>query len=197
MIRVAIAGCHRQVLRKPTSHNFAAAFCANPDAEVVGVFDYGERECAEFVECWRDVWGEVPVFDDYEQLLKEVGPDIVCVATRQTMHADQIERAVAAGVRGILSDKRWPRPSPKWIASSRPVRRSPLPSPWTGAGTPPIGAKLGHRWRPESARRPAWWHTASRIQSITAVTGTTPCSRCWEIRARMGQRLCRSRRLCR
>ena len=101
MIRVAIAGCHRQTLRKPTSHNFASAFCAHPDAEVVGVFDYGERERAEFVECWRDVWGAVPTFDDYEQLLKEVGPDIVCIATRQTMHADQIERAVAAGVRGI------------------------------------------------------------------------------------------------
>ena len=105
MIRVAIAGCHRQVLRKPTSHNFAAAFCAHPDAEVVGVFDYGERERAEFVECWRDVWGEVPAFDDYEQLLEEATPDIVCIATRQTMHGDQIEKAVAAGVRGILSDK--------------------------------------------------------------------------------------------
>ena len=43
MIRVAIAGCHRQILCKPASHNFAAAFCAHPDAEVVGVFDYGER----------------------------------------------------------------------------------------------------------------------------------------------------------
>ena len=105
MIRVAIAGCHRQILRKPTSHNFASAFCAHPDAEVVGVFDYGERERTEFVECWRDVWGAVPTFDDYGQLLKEVGPDIVCIATRQTMHADQIEKAVAAGVRGILSDK--------------------------------------------------------------------------------------------
>ena len=36
MLRVAIAGCHRQIQRKPTSHNFASAFCANPDAEVVG-----------------------------------------------------------------------------------------------------------------------------------------------------------------
>ncbi len=105
MLRVAIAGCHRQLLRKPGSHNFASAFSAHPGTEVAGVFDYGAEERAGFVECWRDVWGEVPAFDNYGQLLAEVGPDIVCIATRQTMHADQIEQAVAAGVRGILCDK--------------------------------------------------------------------------------------------
>ena len=105
MLRVAIAGCHRQLLREPGSHNFASAFCANPGTAVAGVFDYGAEERAGFVECWRDVWGEVPAFDDYERLLDEVRPDIVCIATRQTMHADQIEKAVAAGARGILCDK--------------------------------------------------------------------------------------------
>ena len=105
MLRVAIAGCHRQLLREPGSHNFASAFCDNPETAVAGVFDYGAEERAGFVECWRDVWGDVPAFDDYERLLDEVRPDIVCIATRQTMHADQIERAVAAGARGILCDK--------------------------------------------------------------------------------------------
>jgi predicted dehydrogenase len=38
-------------------------------------------------------------------MLAEVRPDILCVATRQTMHADQIEAAVQAGVRGVLCDK--------------------------------------------------------------------------------------------
>ncbi len=47
----------------------------------------------------------MPAFDNYEQLLDEVRPDLVCIATRQTMHADQIEQAVTAGVRGILCDK--------------------------------------------------------------------------------------------
>ena len=105
MLRVAIAGCHRQLLRKPGSHNFASAFSANPGTAVAGVFDYGETERTAFVQCWRDVWGDVPAFDNYEQLLQEVRPDIVCIATRQTMHADQIEQAVASGVRGILCDK--------------------------------------------------------------------------------------------
>ena len=105
MLRVAIAGCHRQTLRKPGSHNFASAFTAHPETEVAGVFDYGETERAAFVECWQEVWGEVPAFHDYNQLLEEVRPDIVCIATRQTMHADQIEKAVAAGAHGILCDK--------------------------------------------------------------------------------------------
>lgn len=105
MLRVAIAGCHRQTLRTPGSHNFASAFYAHTATEVVGVFDYGAEERSGFVDCWRDVWGEVATFDDYGALLAEARPDILCIATRQTMHADQVEQAVAAGVRGILCDK--------------------------------------------------------------------------------------------
>ena len=103
--RVAIAGCHRMVGRTPGSHNFAAAFHAVPEVQVVGVFDYGEETRAEFAACWRDVWGDVPTYDDYERMLAETRPDLVCIATRQTMHADQIELAAQSGVRGILCDK--------------------------------------------------------------------------------------------
>ncbi len=103
--RVAIAGCHRMVTPTPGSHNFAAAFHAVPEIQVIGVFDYGEDTRAEFAACWRDVWGEVPTYDDYERMLAETRPDLVCIATRQTMHADQIELAVQSGVRGILCDK--------------------------------------------------------------------------------------------
>jgi len=86
-------------------HNFAAAFNAVSDTDVVAVFDHGEETRAEFASFWRDVWGEVPAYGDYERMLSEVKPDLVCIATRQTMHADQIEAAVASGVRGILCDK--------------------------------------------------------------------------------------------
>ena len=47
----------------------------------------------------------MPAFDDYAALLAAVRPDVVCIATRQTLHAEQLERAVATGVRGILCDK--------------------------------------------------------------------------------------------
>lgn len=99
--RVAIAGCHRMTSRKLGSHNFAAAFAAVPDVEVVAIFDRGVQTQADFVACW----GDLPTYDDYTRLLYEVQPDILCIATRQTLHADQIEQAVAAGVRGLFCDK--------------------------------------------------------------------------------------------
>ncbi len=104
-LRVAVSGCHRMLLRDLTHHNFAAAFNEVADTEIVGVFDYGEDERAEFVTTWPDVWPDVPTFDNYSRMLDEVKPDLLCIATRQTMHADQVEAAVAAGVRGILCDK--------------------------------------------------------------------------------------------
>lgn len=99
--RVAIAGCHRMTHKKLIGHNFAAAIAIVPDTEIVAVFDRGEQTRADFVACW----GDLPAYDDYTCLLQAVQPDILCIATRQTMHADQIEQAVAAGVRGILCDK--------------------------------------------------------------------------------------------
>lgn len=104
-VRVAIAGCHRMLAKQPGSHNWAAAFEAVPDAQVVAVFDRGADTREAFATCWADTWNGIQQFDDYGELLREARPDIVCIATRQTMHADQIEQAVAAGVSGILSDK--------------------------------------------------------------------------------------------
>lgn len=99
--RVAITGCHRMVTRTPGSHNFATALHTVPETEVVGVFDLGADTRTAFVDCW----GDVPTYDDYPQMLEETKPELLCIATRQTMHADQIELAVEAGVKGILCDK--------------------------------------------------------------------------------------------
>ena len=103
-LRVAVSGCHRMLLRDLTNHNFAAAFHAVPETEIVAVFDYGKETREEFATFWQDVWNG-QTYDDYDRMLKEVQPDLLCVATRQTMHADQIEVAIKAGVRGILCDK--------------------------------------------------------------------------------------------
>jgi len=104
-LRVAISGCHRMLTRTPGSHNFATAFNAVQETQVVAVFDRGAKTREQFVDCWRDVWGNIATYGDYPQMLKEVKPDIVCIATRQTMHAEQIELAVQFGARGILCDK--------------------------------------------------------------------------------------------
>src|SRR5437868_13184623 len=100
-MRVAFAGVHRQLDRTPANHNWAAAFALEPRTAVVGVFDHG----ADTREAFRACWGQVPAFDDYAAMLRETRPEVVCIATRQTMHADQVEAAVEAGVRGILCDK--------------------------------------------------------------------------------------------
>lgn len=99
--RVALAGCHRMVTRTLAGHNFAAAFAAVPETEIVAIFDLGAETRTNFVQCW----GELPTYANYAQMIQEVQPDLLCIATRQTMHADQIEQAVTAGVRGILCDK--------------------------------------------------------------------------------------------
>lgn len=99
--RVAIAGCHRMLQQQLAGHNFAAAFAAVPETEIVAVYDRGAETRADFVRCWDGV----TAYDDYERMLREVQPDLLCIATRQTLHAAQIEAAAAAGVRGILCDK--------------------------------------------------------------------------------------------
>ena len=77
--RVAIAGCHRMVTRTPGSHNFAAAFNAVPEVQVVGVFDFGGDTRAEFAACWRDAWGEVTN-------LRRLRAHAVRDSPRSTMH---------------------------------------------------------------------------------------------------------------
>ena len=104
-LRVAMAGCHRSVTPRPGSHNWGAALAQVAEVRVVAVYDRGAETRTEFQATWRDTWGEVAPYDDYQRMLDEVRPDIVCIATRQTHHCDQIVRGVAAGVRGILCDK--------------------------------------------------------------------------------------------
>ena len=104
-LTVAIAGCHRMLNRKPGSHNFATAFCEVNETEVVAVFDLGLDTRTEFVSCWHDVWGDIPTYGDYSKMLEEIQPDIICIATRQTMHAEQSVLAAELGVRGIMCDK--------------------------------------------------------------------------------------------
>ncbi len=100
-LRLAVAGCHRMLIAEPTSHNFAAPWAAHPQVEISAVFDKGAQERAQFAQRW----GPLPTYANFEEMLAACQPDLLCLATRQTQHADQIEAAVAAGVRGILCDK--------------------------------------------------------------------------------------------
>jgi predicted dehydrogenase len=99
--RVAIAGVHRMLERRLAGHNWAAGFAAVPRAELVGFFDKGAETRRAFTDCW----GPLPAFDDFAAMLEATRPDVVCITTRQTMHAEQVELAAQAGVRGILCEK--------------------------------------------------------------------------------------------
>ena len=96
-MRVAISGCHRMLSKQPGSHNWAAAFAAVPQTQIVAVFDAGAQTRQDFVACWSAPDRAVAAYGDYGAMLREVRPDLLCVATRQTLHADQIEQAVDAG----------------------------------------------------------------------------------------------------
>ena len=103
-LRVAVAGCHRQTTQPLAGHNFSSALAVNPDVEVVGVFDHGAATRAAYVDCWGETWPGLAAFESFDDLMG-TEPDIVVIAARQTMHADFVERAVAAGAKGLLVDK--------------------------------------------------------------------------------------------
>lgn len=106
-LRVGVAGCHRQTTRKLGGHNFSSALAVNPDVDIVAVFDHGVQTRAAFVECWQNstAGAQLESHDTVEGMLASARPDVVVIAARQTLHAEMIEAAVGAGVRGILVDK--------------------------------------------------------------------------------------------
>jgi predicted dehydrogenase len=104
-LRVAFAGVHRSLQTTPGGHNWGSAFAPVEDVQVVAAYDAGQETREQFCATWKDTWGTITPYDNYQKMLDEVKPDILCLATRQTYHADQIVAAVNAGVKGIVCDK--------------------------------------------------------------------------------------------
>ena len=100
-LRVAIAGCHRMLDQVSRGHNWANAFARVPETEVVAVFDKDSQTRNKFQSVWNSKWPNLLTYDNYAKMLTETRPDIVCIATRQTLHEEQIISAVNLGVKGI------------------------------------------------------------------------------------------------
>ena len=172
-LRVAMVGVHRSLARTPAHHNWATAFDAVPETSIAAVFDLGAETRDEFLACWGS---EIPAYDDYQRMLAEVQPDLVCIATHQRMHADQIEQAIEAGVRGILCDKPLATSLAEMdriVAACRgngvPLAFRPRPTLDTGLSLP-----AAEYWqRGLSAPSRASWRMACRTSSTTAAIGTT------------------------
>ncbi len=63
-------------------------------AEIVGVYDTNLKRC----EVMRRRTGlDIPVYSDFDKMLKEAKPDIVVVATVDRYHHEYIEKALKAG----------------------------------------------------------------------------------------------------
>ena len=83
----------------PYSHAAAIAACGR--VEFAGVCD----PIAEKAGAARERYGARQSFTDYETMIREVQPDIVCIATRPSAHAPASIFAAEQGVRGIYCEK--------------------------------------------------------------------------------------------
>lgn len=111
--RVCLIGCGRmgatiddEVRDRPDSDLFlpyshAAAIAACGRVEFAGVCD----PIAEKAGAARERYGARQSFTDYETMIREVQPDIVCIATRPSAHAPASIFAAEQGVRGIYCEK--------------------------------------------------------------------------------------------
>ena len=83
----------------PYSH--AAAIAACDRAEFAAVCD----PIVEKAKAARERYGAQQSFTDHEAMIREVEPDIVCIATRPSPHAPTAIFASEHGVRGIYCEK--------------------------------------------------------------------------------------------
>lgn len=110
---VCLIGCGRmgatiddEVRDRPNSDLFlpyshAAAIAACGRVEFAGVCD----PIAEKAEAARERYGARQSFADYETMIRELEPDIVCIATRPSPHAPASIFAAEQGVRAIYCEK--------------------------------------------------------------------------------------------
>ncbi len=93
-LKAAVVGCRMGALH-------AKAMAQLPDYEVVAVCDIDEERAQELV----GELGTAKPFVSYAEMLREIKPDIVAIATPTAIHAEQTFAAVEAGVKGICCEK--------------------------------------------------------------------------------------------
>lgn len=111
-LRTAVLGCGRMGLATlpsvrrhlpncwlPLSH--AEAVVSHPSFQLVGLCDpiLDQREKA------KALYPDVPFYAEPEQLLHEVRPDVVCIATRTPERTALIELCIAYGIRRLHIEK--------------------------------------------------------------------------------------------
>ena len=94
-IRIALIGCGAM------GEIYADAYCTYPDTELVAIAEYNSDRCREMGERF----GVEALFSDATSLFKEVVPDVAVVVLPVQYIREAVLAAVAAGVRGVTTDK--------------------------------------------------------------------------------------------
>ena len=86
-VKFAVVGCGS------IGKRHAAVLDANPDAELVALCDV-RRESAQELAA---LYGSIPVFDNYTQMLQQTHADVINVVTPHALHADMAVEALRKG----------------------------------------------------------------------------------------------------
>ena len=131
-LRAAVVGCGRMGARPgggahaaamppgwiPLSH--AESIRSTEGLELVALCDVDEKAAA----LAADRWGVKSIYTDYRQLLREVSPDILSVATRTPGRADIVKAAADGGVRAMHVEKPFANSLAECDAALEAVRRT-------------------------------------------------------------------------
>ena len=66
--------------------------------ELAGLFDHNPVRLKVYQESLKQ---QIPIFTDFQEMLRKVNPDAVIITSRDSTHADFIEQTLAAGKRAI------------------------------------------------------------------------------------------------
>jgi predicted dehydrogenase len=103
--RVAVVGTGRVgalwETDPPTGQSHAGAFFVQPECEIVAGANRGRERLEEFGRRF----GVQALYTDYDEMLRNERPEIVCIATHPGAHAAIVESAVRNGARAIFCEK--------------------------------------------------------------------------------------------
>ena len=105
-LRVGIVGCGRiagefEDVAAEHPASIAGAFAEIPETRIVAATSRGR----ERLERFGRRWGVTALYHDYREMLAAEALDIVAVATHPPLHAEIVDAACSAGVRGIFCEK--------------------------------------------------------------------------------------------
>ncbi len=97
--RVGVIGC----TGIGTAH--ASSLVGLSNVELAAGCDMSQQALNGFKERWKDVWPNMALYTDHQEMLAVEKLDIVTVATSDHRHADLVVNAANAGVKGIFCEK--------------------------------------------------------------------------------------------